>query len=286
MNVRATPSVPLLLSLGVLAVQSSNGNKSQCGSCNQLTSQPINQSTSQRTTVMQRTLTNIAIVLLAALACGCPSTATPAPIVVATQGVAPAVDYSNLSAVLGKVVTSDGLISCSALRESTARLDAQLALLAITGPSKTPQLFPTDDDRAAYWLNARAAWAMKLAQAAGCPRESIEPALLLDRQFNLDGRMMNLPQIDAILAADRDWRTDVVAPCVCLERAALPARPFTGKDVRGRIEAAFDELVNDPRRFKIDVAAYRVLVPMALWDRREQLTREYDREYGGQGPHC
>ncbi|MHC4295151.1 MAG: hypothetical protein ACYSTL_06160, partial [Planctomycetota bacterium] len=76
---------------------------------------------------------------LAVLAAGC--LAPPEPIRLDITGAAPAVDYSDLAAILEKAVTGDGLIVPSVLEAESERLDRQLARLAVTGPNATPELF-------------------------------------------------------------------------------------------------------------------------------------------------
>ncbi|MFB3894332.1 MAG: hypothetical protein ACE15C_20200 [Phycisphaerae bacterium] len=209
---------------------------------------------------------------------GCAQPA-PGPITFDTHGVAPALDYSPLAAVLAGAVTRDGLVNPSSLKDSQEALDRQLELLAVTGPTRTPGLLTNPDDRLAYWFNARAAWAMKLVLLAGCPRSVDRPEILPDRQFILDGRLMTLRQIDSVLAGDSDWRTLVVAPCVCLERAALPAAPFYGWNIRQVITQRFNDLIADQRRFTIDIGRQQVVVPTPLWDIRHRLIRDYETTY-------
>ena len=81
------------------------------------------------------------------------------------DGVTPAVDYTDLATVLNKASAKDGTIDPDELKECTEALDRQLAIMTVTGPTVTPDLLPAREDRLAYWLNARAAWAMKLLSA-------------------------------------------------------------------------------------------------------------------------
>ena len=204
------------------------------------------------------------------------------PIVVDANAVTAEVNYSDLAAVLTDVVDKNGLIDPDLLEKRAGKLDAQLGLLAVTGPKTTPALFPTDGDKLAYWYNARAAWSLKLLLAAKCPRQ-LARRELQDRRFLLDGRRMTLAEIDAILGADADWRTVVSAPGVCLDRARLPTAPFEAQGVRARIAERFSEFLDDPKRFVIDVENRQVLVPPVLWQFRGRLIRDYETTYGAVG---
>jgi len=204
------------------------------------------------------------------------------PVALDVTGLAPAADYKHLAAVLETAVQEGGMVDPSALKRHAEALDAQLGLLAVTGPSATSELFHTPEDRLAYWYNARAAWAMKLVLLDNVPKRITERKLR-SRPFPLDGRLMTLADIDAILSADEDWRTVVAAPGVCLLRAALPAVPFTAGDVRRRITRRLGEFIDDPDRFVIDVEHRRILIPPVLWRFRDRLIDAHNETYGTDG---
>jgi len=224
------------------------------------------------------------LVLILASALGlalCPSCAGPPapPVKLDVSGVTPAADYRDLAAVLHRALDKDGQIIPFRLRDCSGRLEAQLKLLAVAGPTATPPLFAGDEAKLAYWYNARAAWAMKLALDAHCP-EKMASRNLDRRPFPLDGRTVTLEEIDRILLADRDWRTVVAAPCVRLDRAALPKEPFSAADVRARIAQRFNDFLGDSKRFAIDVEGKRLLAPAVLWQFRDRLIESYSRTYG------
>ena len=201
-----------------------------------------------------------------------------APVVLDTTGVRPAADYGDLAAVLQSAfvtkrsVRQHRFIDPDAAVELASRLDTQLKRLAVTGPGATPQLFPTAEARLAYWYNARAAWALKLAMLKEFPRK-LARGEFYTRRFPLDGRQATLQEIDAILAADSDWRTLAAAPCVTLQRARLPAEPFGEKDIREQIARRLGDFIDDDERFVISVARKEIRVPPVIW-RFEQILRE------------
>jgi len=198
-----------------------------------------------------------------------------------TSGISSKVDYTQLSTVLKGVVNSQGLVLRRVLVSRNDTLNEQLKLLAVTGPTVTPELFPTPEDRLAYWYNARAAWSMKLVMLSGFP-PTLEDGMET-RLFALDGRMMSLKAIDDILRADSDWRTLIAAPGVALHRAALPREALGSKGIRAAIAQRFNDLVDDDLRFIIDVDKQEVQVPPALWAIRKKVMDEYDKTYGAAG---
>ncbi len=62
--------------------------------------------------------------------------------------------YDDLDAMLAKFVDSDGLVDYKGLKKDRALLDASLALMATYSPELQPQMFATESDRLAYWINA------------------------------------------------------------------------------------------------------------------------------------
>ena len=219
--------------------------------------------------------------LATAAAAGCADESCP-PIMLDTAGVAPAVDYGPLKDVLAACVQPNGLADRQELPRCADTLDRQLAILAVTGPTATPALFASHDDVLAYWYNAHAAWSLKLLTARGCPR-LIGAAAMLDRKFPLDGRVMTLRDIGAILAAEADFRIAVCAPGSTTNYARLPESPIEGRQLRQTVERRFADLLDDDIRVYIDVRGLRVLIPPALWQFRGRLTAEYNREHRTEG---
>jgi len=215
-----------------------------------------------------------------ALLTGCGQLLTPVRLNAAD--VTPRVDYSDLAAVLAEAVDDDGLLVAKALKASAERLDSQLRLMAVTGPTASPHLLADQQETLAYWYNARAAWSMKLALVCDCPKR-LNESQLTTRLFSLDGRDMSIDSIDAVLRSYDDWRVEVCSPGVTMCRARLPDRPFTGQDVRQRIEERLSEFVDDPQRFVIDVERKRIFVPCVLWQYRNRLLEAHRAAYGTQG---
>lgn len=218
---------------------------------------------------------------LASAFVGCIAPEAPVgPVVLDANGATAEVNYEDLGLVLSKAVNDKGYVDYADLQKHAARLEAQLKRLAVAGPAATPTLFPTPADRLAYWYNARAAWAMRLALDANCPWGSLAPSRLEERPFPLDGRPMTLDAIDAILLREAGWQAAVGAPCVRLHRARLPERPFSPADVLEVVPRRFMEYLADGSRFVVDVSRQTVFYPPMLWAQRERLRGEYDRAYG------
>ncbi len=221
------------------------------------------------------------LALALASACGCGEQPCP-PIVLDTSGVVPTVDYEPLAEVLADCVLRNGLADRDRLPQYADTLDRQLAILAVTGPAATSELFPRRADALAYWYNAHAAWSMKLLLARHCPR-IIGAKALLDRQFPLDGRTTTLREIARTLASEEDFRIAAAVPGATTCCARLPRVPIEPNGFRETVDRRFAEFLNDDMRVYIDVPRRRVLIPPVLWQFRDKLIGEYDRRYRTQG---
>jgi hypothetical protein len=219
------------------------------------------------------------VLILPLLAAGC---GKPAPVELDTRGVKPALDWRPLASVLSQAVDSKGQVSPVLLERCAAELDAQLKTLAVTGPTATPALFATAEDRLAYWYNASAAWSMKLGLEAKFPEE-MGDSELHDRPVPLDGRKMTLRQVSELLTADGDFRVGLLAPCVCVHGGPLPAAPLSGGNFRRRIDEMFNRYIDDPKRLVVDEDKREILFPPGLWRLRERLTADYNARYRTEG---
>ncbi len=219
------------------------------------------------------------LVLGVCLLGGCP--APVEPVVLDVGQIEAKVDYSALETVLKAITDKDGMILPDELDDVSERFDEQLKLLAVTGPTASRELFPTPEHRLAYWCNARAAWALKLA-ALGKLTEKLGTSELEGREFPLDGRTMTLREIDGILVELGGWETHVTAPGVLMQRAPLPKRPFSSEDVRDRIKDRLGKFIDDAR-FVIDISRKRILVPPVLWGYRDRILQMHYRDYGAEG---
>ena len=156
-----------------------------------------------------------------------------------------------------------------------------VARLAVTGPNSTPSFYATPEARLAYWLNARAAWALMLALDADLP-ERMPPAALDRRRFRLDGEWTTLERIDAEVRTF-GWRAVVAAPGVRLQRAGLPDTPFAAEDVQERIRTRLDAYIADDRRVIVRPIERELAFPPVLWQFRDEIIADYERRYGAAG---
>ena len=195
------------------------------------------------------------------------------------------VSYAEVADVLTAALCSEGKLRIDRLKASADALDAQLRLLESLGPTASPELFASPADRLAYWYNARAAWAMKIALLAWPDEPDGDVDFdVFDRQwFRLDGREMTLAAIDDLLAAEFGWRAAVASPGVRIDRAPLPAEPFDPATVEAAVQPRVEAFVDDAERVIVDVEAREVRVPQILWRFRGEIVDCHHRTYHTRG---
>jgi len=201
------------------------------------------------------------------------------PVAVDVSKTTPAVDYSRLDTILHQAVDFDRDVLPEPLKKNRDTLDAQLRLLAVTGPTATPALLPAPADRQAYWLNAHAAWSLKLFLEQDTPKQ-LDLNALHHRPFTLDGRMMTLQAVEQELADLGDFRLAVLAPCVCLSHGEMLEHAVQPDQVKAFLDEGFNRYVIDNRRFTVDIDLQQIGVAPALWAARPMLIRNHERKYG------
>lgn len=219
--------------------------------------------------------------LLVCWLAGCADQQQPAaapPVRLETAGVAPDANCDGLAVVLDQATNDKGHVDFDELKKHAPRLEAQLKRFAVTGPTATPALYATPADRLAYWYNARAAWALRLALDANCPQD-LSPSRLEERGFPLDGRTMSLDAIDELLQKEFGWREAAAAPCIRAHRARLPREPFSPGAVQAEVPRRLNDFLADRERFVIDVTTQTILFPPAIWSQRQRIAGDYCREF-------
>ncbi len=224
------------------------------------------------------------------------------PIALDAPNASSAVDYSGLAEVLKAAVSPGGEISADELKANSKMLEGQLMLMALSGPKTRADLFKDDRTILNYWLNARAAWSLRLmltfsrerlkeagVKTGPATRWLMSPdgATIEDfnnREFPIDSRSMTLGLIDDLLEKEFGFKAVIAAPCVCPLRAAIPMRPFETLEVGELIDKRFSEFIDDSERFAIDTESKRILVPPVLWRYHDRIIASHEQKYGTAAP--
>ena len=182
----------------------------------------------------------------------------------AGDGWANGFDHTTLDRVLKGYVNEIGEVDYDGLKKNPDELDRYVEMLAATSPANRPQLFPTRDDRLAYWLNAYNAFVLKAVSAA-YPVNSVRDMGFLysffwRRKFLAGGQQMTLTHLENQMIRRRfsDPRIHFALVCASLSCPLLPREAFTGPALQEQLERAARLFINQKRNLTMDTTANRV----------------------------
>ncbi len=210
---------------------------------------------------------------LALLLCGCGSAVT---VPKATEDVPSAgrFPHGRFGLVLDRVVSADGLVDYAALAADTSDLDAYLAEAARVAPDVQTHLFPTEEDREAYWINVHNACALKGVLVLGRPANLKGSRLDSGLLFKLGGRERSL---DGILARAREFADPRVHAALVRGRRGGPPlakTPYQAADLDARLDEATRGFVADPRNVSWNAPSTTVRLSLVILQARGDFERQ------------
>jgi hypothetical protein len=216
--------------------------------------------------------------LLLTLALGCVTHVEPRP-----WAPAPGEDFSH--ALLDRVqrthVDENGRVDYAALAEDRAPLDAYYRALADVSPKSHPDLFPTQQDELAYWINAYNA-AVLVAVLEAWPIESVldvKPAgwrpflhgrtalagFFMLQYIRLGGDDTNLLSLEnKVIRAYGDPRIHFAINCASIGCPLLPQRAFTPAGLDAELDRETRRFFANPDKFRIDPETRTVWISSIL----------------------
>ncbi len=202
----------------------------------------------------------VALLLLA----GC-ATIPPGPAPIPPPAVFSHADFDR---VLQRFVDDQGRVDYAGLQADPGDLDRYYAQVAAWSPDNAPALFPSRDDRLAYWLNAYNAAVLRtlLAYYPVASVDAIPPWLpskfgfFILQRFTVGGETTNLYTLENALVRERykDPRIHFALNCASAGCPRLPRRAFTGAALPQQLEAETRHFVAAPRNVRVDDAARTV----------------------------
>lgn len=175
--------------------------------------------------------------------------------------------HDRFDAMLARAVDNQGRVDYTLLRENAADLDAYLLRVAAYSPDSHPAMFPTQNHKLAYWLNAYNAYVIK-AVLVHYPIKSVldvnPPALLfflpdtfgffIFQRFEFGGETTNLYYLgnDVVRERFQDPRVHFALNCASISCPHLPRYAFTGDRLDDQLNAETLEFLTDDRNVRID----------------------------------
>ncbi|MGA8278482.1 MAG: DUF547 domain-containing protein [Rhodanobacteraceae bacterium] len=160
--------------------------------------------------------------------------------------------------VLKHYVNADGYVDFKGLEADHAELDRYVAWVGEVGPQNHPDLFPTRDDKLAYYLNSYNAIAMWKVLKAGVPH-----ALgFFDRQFffrhdtiTVGGQDYTFTSYEAdVIRKLGDPRVHFALNCMSESCPRLPREPFVADGLDQRLDQLAQKFFAEPRNVRLDAA--------------------------------
>jgi hypothetical protein len=175
--------------------------------------------------------------------------------------------HDSFNLVLQRFVNKSGKVDYSALKKDPHDLDLYYQLVAADSPDNHPDMFPTDNHKLAYWINAYNAAAIKTVITYYPIHTVLEvepPALFfflpdksgffVFQKTIFGGRAISLYRLENSIIRKRfpDPRIHFALNCASLGCPRLPRQAFSGKNIDEQLEMETRKFVAEERNFKID----------------------------------
>ncbi len=170
--------------------------------------------------------------------------------------------------------------------------DFHHGLLETIGPETQPNLFPTREDRFAYYLNGYNALVFKGVLSRGPEQKSLWRGLISRLRFfvmmkvQIDGQRMNLKNLEDRLIREqfKDPRIHAALNCASISCPRLPRHAFAPASLSEQLDAAMAEFVGEARNCTADEGVKTVTLPKIFdWFRGDFL--DFERSQGNADPN-
>jgi hypothetical protein len=169
--------------------------------------------------------------------------------------------------VLQQYVNERGLVDYSALREDLEDLEGYYYLITAYSPDSHPDLFPSENHKLAYWINAYNAAAIKTVMTY-YPIKSVldvkQPGIfffLSDKsgffffqRLTFGGKSTSLYYLENQVIRKRfgDPRIHFAVNCASIGCPRLPRQSFSGESLDQQLDEETRFFLTEERNFKID----------------------------------
>ena len=165
-------------------------------------------------------------------------------------------DNKDWAMVLSKVVTPDGFVKHDLIKNNDGGVRDSLfkyvGLIGEISPESKPELFATDKDKLAYYLNAYNALCMYAVYKRDYPpnlAKTIPPyAVYFFDKFPVGGKEMNLDTIEkAYVRSVGDPRVHFALNCMSHSCPPLRAEPYEGAKLDAQLDEQGKKYLSDAR---------------------------------------
>lgn len=188
--------------------------------------------------------------------------------------------YEHWDRLLSRIVDRQGKVDYERLLEERETLDHFLAELAAASPSSHPELFPTEEDGLAYWINAYNAFTLT-AIAEEYPLTSVwktrDGRFFQRRRHIAGGEAMSLDDIEHTIlrGAYAEPRIHFAINCGANGCPAVRPEAYRGDGLHGTLSQATRAFLASEWNCRVDPAERKVFV--------SRVFRMYAEDFAGAG---
>ena len=199
-----------------------------------------------------------------------------APRVQAPAGPLPVADYDVL---LKRYVDEQGRVDYATLKSKDAETVERLyAVIAATGPDKTPDFYKTREAALAYYLSAYNILVWKNVLDSLPKLKQVNEGLyrfFRNPDFMVDGKEADLDALEKKIIRPRfkDGRVHFALNCASGGCPKLPRTAFTAAEVDQQLDAESRRFCTEPRNVRYDAAQKTVTL--------SQIFKWYSDDFGG-----
>ncbi len=165
---------------------------------------------------------------------------------------------SGINRLLAEQVDMNGKVNYHALRENPFALNTFIDFIHSVSPDNKPELFPTPNDRKAYWINAYNALVIETVienpEAGSLPEISWGHGVFWRKEFMVGNQLLTLNDIEnkKLRAGFHDPRIHFAINCGSKSCPPLGQRIFTGTNLDKALDNKTSAFVNDPDQVRVD----------------------------------
>jgi hypothetical protein len=198
--------------------------------------------------------------------------------------------YDDWASTLERFVDESGLVDYAGLRQDRDALDRFLDQVGRVSPRNNPDLFSSEDEALAYFINVYNALTFQGVLGLDPDTDTVWGATGTGLKFfglnkyKIGGETLSLKQLedDWIRADFGDPRIHAALNCASLGCPRLPQEPFLPATLDQQLDAAMTEFVNQSRVVKVSTDGKSVSMSKIFdWFRDDFLA--YERAAGNPG---
>ncbi len=195
--------------------------------------------------------------------------------------------HADFDATLRRFVDAQGMVDYAAIKVYRDDLETYYKQLSFYSPDSHPQLFPTDADKLAYWLNAYNASVIKIVLmyypvasvgdiSSRVPSNFLIPksGFFVGHRILLGGDTFSLYSLENQVIRERfqDPRVHFALNCASRGCPSLQGEAFTGERLEEQLEQATRRFFAEDRNLRVDHETQTVYLSSLLsWYKRDFL---------------